>query len=217
MSIDHAVADFFAAHHATALTTLAWTVTAIGNEITLFVASLALLTVCLARGQRRDALMVAVGMAGSAALTVGIKNVVQRERPGAEYRVPGAGADSSYSFPSGHTMNTMVFVILLVAVLWPYLTPRAARPVAVVTAAATAVSVGVSRLYLGYHWFTDVMAGLLIGAAWAGGLVAWSRSWSITNVPRPERGPAVSRLSGGSAHPEPTDVAEAGSRGEGSS
>ena len=208
MSLDHAVADFFAAHHTPALTNLAWAVTSIGNEITLFLASLILVIVCLVRGRQRDALMVAIGMAGSAALTVGIKNLVQRQRPGAEYRVPGAGADNSYSFPSGHTMNTTVFVILLVAVLWPFLTTRAARTVAVVVAATTAIAVGVSRLYLGYHWFTDVLAGLLIGAAWAGGLVAWFRSRSVPTV--------VSRLSGESARPVLTQ-AEIGRGGEGSS
>ena len=172
MTIDRVVADFFVSLHSTLLTHLAWMVTSLGNEATLCLASVVLLGWCLFRGQHREALTVAIGMAGSAAMTVGVKHLVQRARPGAEFRVPGAGPDQSFSFPSGHTMNTTVFVIVLGAVLWPWLVTRTRRTCVVGMGAVVALTVGASRIYLGYHWFTDVLAGLAIGATW-GLLVVW--------------------------------------------
>lgn len=176
MSIDIRVAEFIANHRTPGLTNLFWAITWIGDVATLFCATFVLLAVLVWRGRFRDSAYVLVGMAGASVLTLGLKHLVQRARPGAEYLAPGAPPDTSYSFPSGHTLNTTVFVILLVAVVWSSLPRRRWRIGAAVIAAGTACSVGLSRLYLGYHWTTDVVAGLVLGAVWALALTAYWRT-----------------------------------------
>jgi len=190
MSLDHSVATFVAHHRSPALTHVVWIVTSLGNEVTVALATLALIAVTFWRGRHRDALMVFVGMGGSAALTLGLKHLVQRSRPGAEFRLPTAAADHSYSFPSGHTLNTTVFLVLLVGVLLPLLRRTAACAATVAGASVVAVSVGASRLYLGYHWATDVIGALVIGLCWGLVLISWSRTWALSNEAAAELAPA---------------------------
>jgi undecaprenyl-diphosphatase len=186
MTVDHAVADFFATHHSHLATQVAWAVTTVGDEATLAVASLALLAFTFLTGRRRETLMVVVAMGGAAALTLGVKDVVRRTRPGAHY-VVGA-VDHSYSFPSGHTLDTTVFLTVLVATAWPALAGPRSRAIACAAAALVAISVGLTRLYLGYHWATDVIGGLVLGATWAGLVVLLAHRWRVAVVPAHERG-----------------------------
>jgi undecaprenyl-diphosphatase len=95
----------------------------------------------------------------------------------------------STSFPSGHatqSLATFVALALALAVWWP----RAARPLRVI-AVALAVGVGWSRVYLGVHWATDVIAGWLLAAAWV--LVASCLSdHARALTPRPGHPPQIS-------------------------
>lgn len=179
MSTDHSVAEFVLSHRTPALTASAWVITEIGNELTLILATLALVVVLYVRRRRAEALVVIIGMGGAAVLTLLLKNLVQRSRPDTAYRVAGAAVDHSYSFPSGHTLHTTVFVILLIGVLWPELERRSARVTGSMAAGCVAIAVAGSRVYLGYHWLTDVVGGLLIGATWAGLVVMWLTRHSI--------------------------------------
>jgi membrane-associated phospholipid phosphatase len=73
--------------------------------------------------------------------------------------------DTTYSFPSGHTLNSTVFIALVVWLLWPGV--RHKGHVALVAGGAVlALGVGASRVYLGYHWLTDVVASVLLALAW---------------------------------------------------
>lgn len=73
---------------------------------------------------------------------------------------------TSYSFPSGHTVMATVFFGGLAAIVF-HLTKRVRwRVLAVVVAAAVVVAVAVSRVYLGAHWATDTLAGMLTGLVW---------------------------------------------------
>jgi undecaprenyl-diphosphatase len=108
--------------------------------------------------------LVLVAMAGSALLTYGLKVLVGRHRPGSAF-VLGT-IDTSYSFPSGHTLNSVVFLGVVAGLAWATLTSTAARLAVVATATMLAAGVGASRIYLGYHWATDVLAGWLVGLTW---------------------------------------------------
>lgn len=78
---------------------------------------------------------------------------------------------SGYSFPSGHAMMSAV-VFLTLAVLAARLTPHTVlRVYAVLVAGLMTALVGLSRIYLGVHWASDVAAGWTAGAAWA--LMCW--------------------------------------------
>ena len=87
------------------------------------------------------------------------KLVVQRARPVVDDPVSHA---SGYSFPSGHALNIAVWTSVIVFVLWP-LFSSSARKVAVALAAVVVVVVGVDRMFLGAHFPSDVVAGILLG------------------------------------------------------
>jgi undecaprenyl-diphosphatase len=126
---------------------------------------LPLLIVALAlliwRGQRREALFLAVAMAGSVVIVETLKVVFHRPRP----QLAWAQVQPEYSFPSGHSMNSLVLYVALALVVW-VLAGRRAGLIAVGAAVVLALLVGTSRIYLGYHYLTDVVGGFLAGAAW---------------------------------------------------
>jgi undecaprenyl-diphosphatase len=146
-----------------ALTQLAEVFTFLGSEVVVGGLALAVLVLLLARRQLVRAGVFAIGIAGAAFLTVAVKLLVARPRPGAVDRL--GGLDASYSFPSGHTLSSTVFLALAVWLLWPSV--RYVGHVTLVAAAGLlALGVAASRLYLGYHWLTDVMASVLVATAW---------------------------------------------------
>ena len=87
------------------------------------------------------------------------KLLVQRARPVVEDPVSHA---DGYSFPSGHALNIAVWASVMVFLLWPLLSGTARR-VAVVVAALVVLLVGSDRMFLGAHFPSDVLAGVLLG------------------------------------------------------
>ncbi len=103
-----------------------------------------------------------------------LKLATARARPPADV-VLGVPS-SSFAFPSGHTLNSTVFFLLAGALLSPYLAgPR--RVALWLGAAVTVALIGWSRVYLGYHWPTDVVAGWLLGLSMVCVSVTVSRGW----------------------------------------
>ena len=87
------------------------------------------------------------------------KLLVQRARPVVDDPVSHA---DGYSFPSGHALNIAVWASVMVFLLWPLLS-RTARKVAVVLAVLVVLLVGSDRMFLGAHFPSDVLAGILLG------------------------------------------------------
>ena len=114
-----------------------------------------------------------VAAAGSLAMTAAGKAVVGRTRPPLVDAVPPY--ESSASFPSGHSLNAVVVAGVVAYLL--VLHQRSARVrAATVTAAATfATTMGLSRVYLGHHWLTDVLVAWTLGLAWLTVVVAGHR------------------------------------------
>ena len=116
----------------------------------------------LARRRRYGAaLFLSVASGGSLVLQGTMKLFFQRPRQQLDW----ATVLPDYSFPSGHTMNAIVFYVALALILWAVF-GRRIGVVTLVIALALAFGVGVSRVYLGYHYLTDVVGGLLAGIAW---------------------------------------------------
>jgi undecaprenyl-diphosphatase len=107
------------------------------------------------------ALFLGVASGGSLLLQGVMKLWFERPRP----KLPWAQVLPDYSFPSGHTMNAIIFYVALALIVWSVLGRRVGL-LALVVAIALALGVGLSRIYLGYHYLTDVVGGLLAGIAW---------------------------------------------------
>jgi len=119
------------------------------------------------RHHRREALFLAVAIGGSVILDEALKLIFHRPRP----QLSWAQVQPEYSFPSGHSMNSLVFYLAL-AIIVGRLWSRRAGLIAAMLAIGLAVLIGTSRIYLGYHYFTDVVGGLFAGLAWLL-LVSW--------------------------------------------
>jgi membrane-associated phospholipid phosphatase len=145
------------------LTDIAHTLSFIGSEVVIGALAVIVFAVLLSRRAFARAATFAIGIGGSALLTVAVKLFVARPRPGGVDRL--GVVDPTYSFPSGHTLNSAVFLALVIWLLWP-IASGAARGALVASAAALSVGVGASRVYLGYHWLTDVLASGLVAVAW---------------------------------------------------
>lgn len=113
--------------------------------------------------------------AGALVLTLLGKQLTGRARPPLAESIPPY--EYSPSFPSGHTLNATVIAGVLCYLMLHVSRTRAARVAWVTVAAAYAAAMGLSRVYLGHHWLTDVIAGWLLGLAWLAVVVVLHRLW----------------------------------------
>jgi undecaprenyl-diphosphatase len=134
-----------------------------GSGWTIAVAT-AVVAVRLARtGQGLLAAGWAAAQAGGAILNAVLKETFERTRPA--FAEPLLGA-SGWSFPSGHAMGTFIFVGLGSYLVLRDLRSWTATAVVITAALAWCVAIAFSRLYLGVHFASDVVAGMIAGAAW---------------------------------------------------
>jgi undecaprenyl-diphosphatase len=124
-----------------------------------------------------------IAAAGSLLMTVVGKDLVGRARPPAALAVPPF--ETSASFPSGHTLNATVLTAVLVYLVLVHTTALWQRVVAVAVGTVFALAMGLSRVFLGHHWLTDVMAGWAIGMAWALAVITAHRLLLTLRGPRP--------------------------------
>ncbi len=131
-----------------------------------------------------SALLFAGSVVGGFGLSSLTKIVVARARPD---RWPALVTETTYSFPSGHTVMATVFFGGLAAIVFHLSRDRLARFLAVTGAFVAALAVAVTRIYLGAHWTTDTIAGMLTGLIWV--LVFSATTEAVTRArarpPRP--------------------------------
>ncbi|MFG1480293.1 phosphatase PAP2 family protein [Xanthobacter sp. V4C-4] len=138
--------------------------TALGSTGVLTLLTLVVLVFLLMTQKRHAALLVAVSVAGGTALSQVMKWGFDRPRPDL---VPHGAAVYTQSFPSGHAMLSAIVYLTLGALLARTQARTRVKVFLVGTAAVVTVCVGVSRIYLGVHWPTDVLGGWMLGAGWA--------------------------------------------------
>lgn len=109
-------------------------------------------------------LLIMVGSVGAAFITTWAKAGVGRPRPPTSLAL--APFESTYAFPSGHALSAVAVAGLIAYVLVTLLPSRVGRVVAVVGAIVWAMAMGLSRIYLGHHWLTDVLAAWALGIVW---------------------------------------------------
>ncbi len=123
--------------------------------------------------RRTIVVLMLVAAAGGVTFTIVGKALVGRSRPPLADAVPPY--EDSFSFPSGHTLNsTVVAGMLAYLVVW--LAPRVwMRVAAVLGATLWALAMGLSRVFLGHHWLTDVVFAWLFGLGWLALLITVHR------------------------------------------
>ncbi len=120
---------------------------------------------------RRAAIWLAVTLAGALVLEVTLKAAFHRPRP-----VPFFGPSPlSYSFPSGHALFSFCFYGVLAGLLAGRMSSRLARVLLWLGAAILVLAIGLSRIYLGVHTPSDVLAGYLTGTIWVATMVTLDR------------------------------------------
>jgi undecaprenyl-diphosphatase len=138
--------------------------TALGSIMVLSLLTLAICGFLFLDDKRRVALLVFVAVAGGLAGGQLLKAGFQRPRPDL---VPHRAVVSSSSFPSGHSMNAAATYLTLGALLARIQKRRRLRVFILILAAFLTLLVGFTRVYLGVHWPTDVLAGWTAGGVWA--------------------------------------------------
>jgi undecaprenyl-diphosphatase len=172
--VDRPVFRFFVAHREPWATSAARALTSLGGSALLIPLLVAVGLGWWWRTRRWGPLgLLAGGYAGGWVLSTAIKDLVARPRPPTALALTHA---SGFTFPSGHATDATVAWLLLASLAagttarWP------AKVAWWAAAAAMAVTVGFTRLYLGVHWLTDVAGGFALGAAWVGILLATIRA-----------------------------------------
>jgi undecaprenyl-diphosphatase len=173
--VDRPVLRFFVAHREPWATSAARMLTWLGSSAVLIPLLLAVGLGWWWRSGRRQPLgLLAGGYAGSWVLSTAIKDLVGRPRPPHAVALTHA---SGFAFPSGHATDATVAWLLL-ASLATAGTPRWSAKVAWwAGAVALSVVVGLTRLYLGVHWLTDVTGGFALGLVWVTILLATIRTF----------------------------------------
>lgn len=129
-------------------------------------ALVAILMLTLRRRSWTPAILVVSAGIGSLAMTITGKDIIDRSRPPLSDAIPPF--EHSPSFPSGHTLNATVIAGVVAYLILLRRRTAAGRVTSVGVAVVVAVVVGLTRVLLGAHWFTDVLAGWLLGTAWLG-------------------------------------------------
>lgn len=142
--------------------------TALGGITVLTLLTLSVTVFLLLRGKRASAAFLLAAVIGGQLLSHGFKTLFSRPRPDL---VPHGVDVATASFPSGHSMMAAVTYLTLAVMLSRMDGRVRIRVFFVSVAAVLACAVGVSRVYLGVHWPSDVLAGWTLGAAWA--LIVW--------------------------------------------
>ncbi len=139
-------------------------VTALGGVAALVLITLATTVYLLLMRRRRVALFVLVAVIGGSLLSVLFKTGFDRPRP---ELVPHEAHVYSASFPSGHSMMSAVVYLTLGALLARLHARWVLKVYFLVLAILITGAVGISRVYLGVHWPTDVLGGWAVGSVWA--------------------------------------------------
>ena len=143
-------------------------VTSLGSASVLVLITAAVIIYLLMIRRPATALLIFVAVAGGQVLSSLLKAGIDRPRPDLVSHLVN---ETSFSFPSGHAMLSAVTYLTLGSLAARFLHGRTTKIFVLCLAVLTTVLVGISRVYLGVHWPSDVLAGWCAGFAWA--MLCW--------------------------------------------
>lgn len=135
------------------------TVTQLGGVLGIIATTSGILLLLVGRGKYKKALIVGLTVAGAALLNVILKLIFERARPDLWQQLV---TETSFSFPSGHAMISAALGLSLIYIFWS----TRYRWLAFWASSLFIAIIGLSRLYLGVHYPTDILAGWIVSAAW---------------------------------------------------
>lgn len=157
-------------------------ITALGGFAALTLIAVMAILLLLMHGRRTQALIFGATVVFAQFAAEAVKHIVDRARPDL---VPHHDLVYSASFPSGHAVMAPVVYLTLAAILAAGDRRRSVKVLLLVGAALLVIVIGVSRVYLGVHWPTDVLAGWTMGTA-----IALAAS-VVLHLTAPQRGPSA--------------------------
>jgi undecaprenyl-diphosphatase len=157
-------------------------VTALGGNAVLTLLVVGVVVYLLSVGKRGTALLVGGAVGSGAILSTFLKLGFDRPRPDLVAHLSHA---YSSSFPSGHAMLSAVTYLTLGVLLARAHERRRTKIIVMTYGVTLTVLIGLSRIYLGVHWPTDVMAGWALGTAWAA--LWWLIAWQLQRRGRIEQ------------------------------
>ena len=135
----------------------------VGSTIALTAGTIFVVIRFLMRKWKREAKLFAITMIGAGLLNITLKLAFKRPRPEPFFNL---SPPESYSFPSGHSLTSAVFFGALAAILTARVKSKRVRAAIWIVSATMFVLIGVSRIYLGVHYTTDVIAGFAAALIW---------------------------------------------------
>lgn len=149
----------------------------IGSPTVLFPSSVLIAALFWWRRFHRDTVVFVVTMLGAGLLNTALKLYFRRARPDVPWALV---QENSFSFPSGHSMFAVVLYGILAYLALQYLRHRWERAAAIVVAVTLISGIGLSRIYLGVHYPSDVAAGYFVGCTWL--LTVMASDWNARRM-----------------------------------
>lgn len=171
---------------------------ALGSVVVLTLVSLLAVALLLFRKRHGLAVVMAAATGGGALASMLLKDLFARPRPDI---VPHLVEVNTMSFPSGHATNSAIVYLTVAMVLARNFEDRPTRLFILASAVALVIAVGVTRVFLGVHYPSDVVAGWMAGAAWAlamGAVTArLQRQHAVEQPEEPQHKPAAAERPAG--------------------
>jgi undecaprenyl-diphosphatase len=181
---DDAVRSFVNQYSSPFLTNIMQIASFLGSTVFLTIFGIGIFITFWLLKWRRAAALLAITMAGASILLFTLKNVFQRARPQPFFETL---LPASYSFPSGHSLLSFCFYVVLAAIVTRRIEQRWFQIIVWTFAGSLVALIGLSRIYLGVHHPSDVVAGYTAAFVWVIAVAVTDRFWQHRKSNNKER------------------------------
>ncbi|MFA5025923.1 MAG: phosphatase PAP2 family protein [Candidatus Shapirobacteria bacterium] len=182
LNLDKIISGLIYSWRSPGLTKIMMFVTDFGAEYMIGISILVVILLIWEK-HKREALAFTIILVMGVILNLILKEVIQRSRP----EIMPLVIETSYSFPSGHAMNSSVFYLAMAFYVYHFTRKKKLSLIITVMAMTLMLLIGFSRVYLGVHYPSDVVAGYVVGTWWLITAILISKSVSFVKHFREEK------------------------------